>query len=115
MREFETADRIGGRHVAGPAPVAELSDIDAAVAGFAIVDPGLRAMEAFPELPLRQIGFLPQTAQEAGNGCIAGIMLGLGCHGQILTNDRLDTSSMSDNNDGMMRRRTGNGGSLKTI
>jgi hypothetical protein len=71
----------GRRNAAGPAPVAELSDVHPAVAGLAIVDPGLWAFERRAESPLGETRLLAQPAEESRDAGIVGMMLRFGGHG----------------------------------
>lgn len=78
------------------APGDELGEINAAVAGFAVVDPGLRSFEPGAEFALRQAGFLAHLAKESGNGGVSPVVLGLGRHAANVAWIVLDTISVSD-------------------
>jgi len=61
-------------------PGNELSHINAAVCGFAVIDPALRFPQALPQLSLRKAGLLPQGAQERREEAVSPGLLRFGCH-----------------------------------
>lgn len=85
LRGLATLAEVGPQAVGGGTPArfepeAELRHIDAAVPGFAVVDPGLRLSQFVAEFPLCQPGLLPRDAQQPRYGCVGTRVLGLGRH-----------------------------------
>jgi hypothetical protein len=80
-RNLKAANGIGWLHTTGPAPIAELRDIDTAIARLAVIDPRLRTFEFCPDLPLGESGIFPQLAKKCRNGFVQGVMLGFGRQG----------------------------------
>src|SRR5580700_2334071 len=79
--QMEKASKCSrGFQTAGPDPSNELSDIYAAVADFAVVDPALRFLQSFAERSLGQTGFFPNCSKEARNFLIRRGVLRLGRH-----------------------------------
>ena len=80
---------------AGFAPFDELGHVEAAVGGFAVVDPRLGFLQPFAEFALGQTGLLSQRSEQAGQGLVAATMLGLGRHDDSFARQDLDTISVS--------------------
>ena len=68
-------------YAAGEAPFGKLSDIDAPVGRFAVVDPTLGLFEAFAQVALRQSYGFPHIPEELRQLLILGCMLCLGHSG----------------------------------
>ena len=78
--QIESPKGVCRLHIACPAPLKELCNIDAPVRSFAVVHPGLGPAQPLTQLTLGQPRVLTQALQERGNGGVMGSMLGFGRH-----------------------------------
>src|SRR4051794_4387041 len=96
LKRANRARRIG---VTRSAPLAEFADVDAAIAGLAVVHPGLWTFQNRPNPPLSEIGFLANPTQKSRDAFVRLAMLRLRSHRKaIVTAITFDRSSLSGNN-----------------
>src|ERR1035437_5364909 len=76
----DLVDGLAWLDVARPTPFAEFGDIHAAVAGFAVVDPGLRPFEELADLSLGEFGFLAQQTEKRRDCSVVFLVLCLCSH-----------------------------------
>ena len=92
----QAGHRVERIDVARAAPRDELGDVDAAVAGLAVVHPALRSFaESVAEVPLAQARVLAHPAQHRRDTAVLGRVLGLRHAATIMAAAAVDTESVS--------------------
>lgn len=66
--------------IAGSCPTRKLREVDAAVAGLAVVNPRLRFLQSFSEIALREVCRFAQLQEQETNGQIVLSMLSFNAH-----------------------------------